>query len=67
MTPRCTTACDVPLPEDVLELLAPDVDLLVLDVLRLVGEGAAVDADDLALAMEQRARRRLPEPAADAR
>ena len=52
MTPRWTTASMSLGAEDVLQLLAPDVDLLVLDVLRLVGEGAAVDADDGALAVE---------------
>ena len=57
---------DVPGAEDVLQLLASDVDLRVLDVLRLVGEGAPVDADDAALAMKD-ARELLAEPPADAR
>ena len=43
---------DVAGAEDVLELLAADVDLGVLDVLGLVEEGAAIDADDGALAVK---------------
>ena len=52
--------------EDVLQLLPADVDLGVLDVLRLVVEGAAVDADDGPLAVED-PRELLAEAAADAR
>jgi len=50
---------------DVLELLAPQIDLRVLDVLRLVGEGPAVDAEHEPVAMEP-AREPSAEPAADA-
>ena len=53
-------------PEDVLRLLAADVDLLVLDVLRLVRERAPIDADHAALAMQD-AHHALAEPAARAR
>ena len=57
---------DVAGPEDVLQLLPPDVDLGVLDVLRLVEEGAAVHAHDAPLAVEH-AGQVLAETTADAR
>ena len=57
---------DVAGAEDVLQLLAPDVDLGVVDVLGLVDEGSPVDADDAALAVKH-AREVLAEPPADAR
>ncbi len=57
---------DVARSEDVLELLPPDVDLGVLDVLGLVEEGASIDADDGALAVKH-ARELLAEASADAR
>ena len=43
---------DVARAKDVLQLLSADVDLRVLDVLGLVGERPAVDADDASLAVE---------------
>ena len=51
---------DVAGAEDVLQLLPAEVDLRVLDVLRLVGEGAPVDADDAALAVEHARERACP-------
>lgn len=57
---------DVAAAEDVLELLAPEIEPLVLDVLRLPHEVAPVDADDRALAVEH-ARDLPPEAAAHAR
>ncbi len=57
---------DVAGPEDVFELLPADVDLSVLDVLGLVVERPAIDADDGAVAVEH-ARQLLSEAAADAR
>ncbi len=56
----------VPGAEDVLEFLPADVDLRVIDVLRLVGEGPPVDPDDAPLPVED-AREALAEAAADAR
>jgi hypothetical protein len=57
---------DVPRAEDVFQLLATDVDLGVLDVFRLVVEGAPVDPDDWAFAVKH-ARELLAETPADAR
>jgi hypothetical protein len=53
------------LPEDVLGLLAADVELVVLDVLGAAVEVAAIDADDGQLAVEA-AGEAPPETAADA-
>ncbi len=53
------------LAEDVLRLLAADVELVVLDVLGAAVEGAAVDADDGHLAVEA-ARQAAAQAAADA-